>query len=81
MRLRAALADFNISGLNTNVNFLMELAGHPEFVAGNVDTEFIARHEQTLFPTRTPSRQRLCEAVLATVLSEQAAAVTAGSRY
>jgi acetyl/propionyl-CoA carboxylase alpha subunit len=35
---------YNIAGLATNVNFLMELAAHPEFVAGNVDTEFIPRH-------------------------------------
>jgi 3-methylcrotonyl-CoA carboxylase alpha subunit len=35
---------YNIAGLATNVNFLMDLAAHPEFVAGNVDTEFIPRH-------------------------------------
>jgi hypothetical protein len=36
---------YNIAGLATNVNFLMDLAAVlPEFVAGNVDTEFIPRH-------------------------------------
>ncbi len=35
---------YNIAGLATNVNFLMDLAAHPEFVVGNVDTEFIPRH-------------------------------------
>jgi acetyl/propionyl-CoA carboxylase alpha subunit len=35
---------YNIAGLATNVNFLMDLAVHPEFVAENVDTEFIPRH-------------------------------------
>jgi hypothetical protein len=29
---------YNIAGLATNVNFLMDLAEHQEFVAGNVDT-------------------------------------------
>ncbi len=43
-QLRACLAEYNIAGLATNVNFLMDLAAHPEFVAGNVDTEFIPRH-------------------------------------
>ncbi len=43
-QLRACLAEYNIAGLATNVNFLMDLAAHPEFVAGNVDTEFIRRH-------------------------------------
>lgn len=43
-QLRACLAEYNIAGLATNVNFLLDLAAHPEFVRGNVDTEFIPRH-------------------------------------
>merc|ERR1719402_1739128 len=70
MKLRAGLAEYNISGLNTNINFLMDLANHPEFIAGNVDTEFIPRHEAELFPVRKPNTARLVEAVLATILSE-----------
>jgi len=69
-KLRSCLSEYNISGLSTNVNFLMDLANHPEFVAGNVDTEFIPRHYDTLFPTKTVSHTTLCQAVLATVLSE-----------
>ena len=49
-KLRACLAEYNIQGLSTNVNFLMDLSAHPEFVAGNVDTEFIPRHQASLFP-------------------------------
>ena len=49
-KLRACLAEYNIQGLSTNVNFLMDLSAHPEFVAGNVDTEFIPRHYDSLFP-------------------------------
>merc|ERR1712096_261777 len=67
MKLRSCLSEYNISGLSTNVNFLMDLASHPEFVAGNVDTEFIPRHYDTLFPTRVLSTSTLCEAVLATI--------------
>jgi len=70
MKLRACLAEFNITGLSTNVNFLMDLAAHPEFVAGNVDTEFIPRHFDTLFPTKTLQPSTLCSAVLAVILSE-----------
>jgi len=70
LKLRACLSEFNISGLSTNINFLMDLASHPEFIKGNVDTEFIPRHYDQLFPERKPSPQRICEAVLALVLSE-----------
>merc|ERR1719414_50234 len=55
LKLRACLAEFNIAGLSTNVDFLMDLASHPEFVAGNVDTEFIPRHYDSLFPKKRPS--------------------------
>merc|ERR550539_2144504 len=68
-KLRSCLAEYNIQGLSTNVNFLMDLASHPEFVAGNVDTEFIPRHYETLFPAKTVSDTRVCEAVVASVLS------------
>jgi len=71
MKLRSCLSEYNISGLNTNVNFLMDLASHPEFVAGNVDTEFIPRHYDTLFPKREMADSTICEAVLATILSEK----------
>jgi len=73
MKLKSCLSEYNISGLSTNVNFLMDLASHPEFVAGNVDTEFIPRHYDTLFPSKVLSNSTLCEAVLATVLSENIA--------
>jgi len=77
MKLRSCLAEYNISGLSTNVNFLMDLASHPEFVAGNVDTEFIPRHYDTLFPTKQLANSTLCEAVLASVLAENKAPLPA----
>jgi 3-methylcrotonyl-CoA carboxylase alpha subunit len=70
LKLRACLAEFNISGLSTNINFLMDLASHPDFIAGNVDTEFIPRHYDQLFKERTPAHSTICEAVMALVLSE-----------
>ena len=38
LKLHAELNQFNIDGLPNNVNFLMDLASHPEFMNGNVDT-------------------------------------------
>ena len=49
----------------------MDLASHPEFMAGNVDTDFIPRHYQELFPKKTVSDQSICEAAMAVVLQEQ----------
>lgn len=59
-------------GLNTNIDFLLSLSGHPEFEAGNVTTSFIPQHYADLFPTpRAPSGATLCQAALGLVLQER----------
>ncbi|KAJ3114755.1 Methylcrotonoyl-CoA carboxylase subunit alpha, mitochondrial [Phlyctochytrium bullatum] len=50
--LRKALGEFEVVGLNTNIDFLKKLASHPAFVDGDVETGFIKKHEPSLFPPR-----------------------------
>ncbi len=40
-RTQRALAEFRIRGVKTNIPFLLNLVGHPEFHDGNVTTTFI----------------------------------------
>ena len=47
-------------GLNTNIHFLDDLALHPRFESGNVNTGFIGEFYDKLFPKRT-----LCQGALA----------------
>jgi len=49
-RLRMALGATEISGLATNLEFLGVVAADPDFAAGAIDTAFIGRHRQRLFP-------------------------------
>lgn len=51
-RLSAALAEYCIAGLATNIRFLKTLADNPAFKNAELDTNFIAIHEQALFPDR-----------------------------
>lgn len=61
-----------IVGLNTNIEFLLSLSGHPEFEAGNVTTSFIPQHYADLFPApRAPSGETICQAALGLVLQER----------
>ena len=69
MKLHSCLAEYNIDGLANNVNFLMDLAAHPEFVNGNVDTDFIQRHYDDLFPKRELQDQQICAATLGILLT------------
>ena len=43
VKMRRALGEFRIRGVHTNLRFLLELMGHPEFRAGSADTGFIDR--------------------------------------
>merc|ERR1712223_2130881 len=71
LKLHAELDRFNIDGLPNNVNFLMDLASHPEFVKGNVDTDFIPRHYDELFPKRDVGNAQVCAAAMAMILADQ----------
>jgi len=48
-KLRYSLENYQIAGLTTNIPFIMSLADHPEFQAGNVNTDFIPNHKDSLF--------------------------------
>ncbi len=53
--LSRALGDTQVAGTVTNLNFLRALAAHPEFVAGDVDTDLIARHIDDLTDDGVPT--------------------------
>lgn len=53
-RLRMALLDFHILGIKTNIAYLIDVLEHPEFVAGRIDTGFLAREFSTWSPGPLP---------------------------
>ncbi|KAH8306160.1 hypothetical protein KR018_002799, partial [Drosophila ironensis] len=65
-----------ISGLDTNINFLIDLASHPQFQQANVHTGFIDEHFDTLFPPIVISPQQVSQAALALVFNELQAALS-----
>uniref|UniRef100_A0A669D1Y4 Methylcrotonyl-CoA carboxylase subunit n=1 Tax=Oreochromis niloticus TaxID=8128 RepID=A0A669D1Y4_ORENI len=71
-KLRYCLRHHCVLGLNTNIDFLLNLSGHPEFEAGNVSTSFIPQHYADLFPTpKAPSGATICQAALGLILQER----------
>merc|ERR1719481_102800 len=78
-KLKACLAEYNVHGLPTNVDFLMRLADHDQFAAGNVDTDFITRHFDELFPDKVVSDKAVCCATMAAVLSDSKASSRAAA--
>ena len=43
-KMRSALGELIIEGINTNLDFQYEILNDPDFEAGNVDTDFIPTH-------------------------------------
>jgi 3-methylcrotonyl-CoA carboxylase alpha subunit len=72
-RLREALADCDIVGPKSNVDFLERLVRHPRVVEGTIDTGFLDRHlDEVLPPPVPPTPQRLALAAAACLLDEEA---------
>ena len=55
-RARRALAEFRIRGVATNIPFLMNVLDEPEFLAGDVATDFIDRHPELTQVNRSQNR-------------------------
>ena len=73
-RLADALAQTRIAGVATNVEFLASTASHPAFVAGHVDTDFVAREMGKLIPPPSMATAAELHVAARRVLADQAEA-------
>jgi acetyl-CoA carboxylase biotin carboxylase subunit len=62
VKLADALATAEIAGVRTNNAFLIRALRHPQFLAGEIDTGFIARHELDLIPPAATPPEALAAA-------------------
>lgn len=62
--------DFQIAGLDTNIEFIKDLCSHPNFQQGQVYTGFIKEHFRELFPKLCVPKTVTLQAVLASILHE-----------
>ncbi|XP_044742944.1 methylcrotonoyl-CoA carboxylase subunit alpha, mitochondrial [Chrysoperla carnea] len=65
------LTEYNIAGVDTNINFLLDLCRHSEFIDGKVHTGFIDDHKDSLFPKRKPNNILISKLALAVLLHEK----------
>jgi acetyl/propionyl-CoA carboxylase alpha subunit/acetyl-CoA carboxylase carboxyltransferase component len=55
-RARAALAEFQVEGVPTNIPLLLAILRHPVFAAGEWDTTFVAAHAAELLADASPGQ-------------------------
>ncbi|MEY2633615.1 MAG: hypothetical protein RIR00_2269 [Pseudomonadota bacterium] len=71
-RMRQALADYQVAGLTTNIDFLSRLVACPAFAGADLDTGLIERQRDFLFPAVQPvPRDALLVAAVGELLWEQ----------
>lgn len=63
-RLRWALSRYAVLGVASNVGFLLDITGHPEFQAGRTFTDFIETHLRHHSPPEAPSGEALAAAAV-----------------
>jgi 3-methylcrotonyl-CoA carboxylase alpha subunit len=74
-RMRKALADYQVAGVTTNIDFLSRLVACPAFAGADLDTGLIERQKDFLFPSAQPlPRDALLVATVGELLWEQHAA-------
>jgi 3-methylcrotonyl-CoA carboxylase alpha subunit len=69
-RLRAALDDYQLVGVRSNLELLRAIAANPRFAAGEVDTGFIAREADDLFGASEGSHDLVLAAATVSWISD-----------
>jgi len=73
-RLREALADCEIVGPKSNIEFLEQLIRHPVVVEGRIDTGYLDKHLEEVMPVAVaPDAATLAAVVTACLLHDEAA--------
>lgn len=74
-RMQGALAQTEVVGVKTNLEFLQSLVHHPAFLVGDTDTAFIAKHGPALL-AKAPISDTILAAACAQVLHDEAEETT-----
>jgi acetyl-CoA carboxylase biotin carboxylase subunit len=74
-RMILALSDYVVLGIKTTVGFLSSVMAHPEFIAGNTQTNFIEKNMSDWVQTKK-ERRFLDEALIAAAVASQTKGVT-----
>ncbi|RMZ78619.1 hypothetical protein DV738_g3832, partial [Chaetothyriales sp. CBS 135597] len=72
-KMAVALDEYEIAGPITNIDFLKRICRSADFIDGAVETGYIEKHRQELFPAQTVTDEALAEAALASFFSTQGA--------
>lgn len=71
-KLGAALQEYEVVGLNTNIEFLKRICQSPDFIAGDVETGYIQKHHDELFSEGPIEVEAFAQAALGLLMKDAA---------
>lgn len=75
-KLRAALEEYEVVGLSTNIEFLKKICKSAEFIQGHVETGYIKKHNDELFAPEVLDPEVFAQAALG-LLSKELSTIAA----
>ncbi|KAG4432715.1 hypothetical protein IFR05_011793 [Cadophora sp. M221] len=69
-KLYAALQEYEVVGLSTNIEFLKKICKSPAFIRGEVETGYIQKHNDELFAPEVIEPERFAQAALGLLSKE-----------
>ncbi|KAG9244631.1 3-methylcrotonyl-CoA carboxylase-like protein subunit alpha [Calycina marina] len=78
-KLHAALQDYEVVGLSTNIEFLKKICKSPGFIKGDVETGYIQKHHDELFASEIIQPETFAQAALGLLSKELSAAPPVGA--
>lgn len=69
-KMKTALSQYQISGLDTNINFLINLCNNEHFINADVHTGFIDQHKQQVLDRVPPKTETILQAGLVLALKQ-----------
>jgi len=69
-KLYAALEEYEVVGLSTNIEFLKKICTSPAFIAGDVETGYIQKHNHELFAHEVIDPETYAQAALGLLTKE-----------
>ncbi|EDN95540.1 hypothetical protein SS1G_11418 [Sclerotinia sclerotiorum 1980 UF-70] len=77
-KLHAALQNYEVVGLSTNIEFLKKICKSPAFIRGDVETGYIQKHHDELFTNEIIEPEAFAQAALG-ILSQELSAASSKS--
>ena len=77
-KLAVALEEYEVAGPVTNIDFLKRCCESKDFAEGRVETGYIPKHHDELFPKREPTPEILVQAALSSFLQSSVPVMSPG---